>query len=304
MSTAVFSILIGRVSTEDHDRVIECLEALAVQVSPPPYEVVIVDRRQDEISVQIAERFPDVRLIACPATMALPEMRALAFANCSGDYIIVTEDHCVPSNLWLAKFAEAVAQAPKSAAAFGGTVENGVADTALDWATFLCEYSGSIGPRPNGTSRDVPGMNVAYKRAALEAIDPALLKKGFWETTVHPQMEKNGQTLYSSNDILLYHCKKFSLGLFCRQRYVYSRYYAGIRYAPEDKGKRAMSAVLTLVLPPLLLWRMSRNVFSKRRLVKEFIIASPYLALFSVIWAAGEIAGYIGGPGNALLEIE
>jgi hypothetical protein len=49
---------------------------------------------------------------------------------------------------------------------------------------------------------------------------------------------------------------------------------------------------------------MTRSVLAKRRLRSELAAASPYLALFTIIWAAGEILGYLAGPGEALAEIE
>src|SRR5262249_7664678 len=45
-----FSILIGRVSTEDSDRVLELLDALRQQEGSPAYEVIVADRRLDRIT--------------------------------------------------------------------------------------------------------------------------------------------------------------------------------------------------------------------------------------------------------------
>lgn len=303
MDDVEFSILVGRVSTEDSRRILETLAALKAQAADASYEVVIADRLHDDVTDRLACKYPEVVLIRCAPGTELPGMRTDALARARGRFVIVTEDHCVPAPGWLAAFRGAFESAPVGTLAVGGCVENGVCETALDWATFLCEYAGALAPVQEGPSADLPGMNVAYRREAFEGIDPALLRKGFWETTLHPVLRERGQ-LVSTNAVRLHHCKKFSLGLFCRQRYVYSRYYAGIRFAPEARAMRAAAALATLALPPVLLWRIARSVRAKRRLGREFAAASPYLALFATIWAAGEIAGYIGGPGDALAEIE
>ena len=303
MDDVEFSILIGRVSTEDSRRILETLTALEAQAADASYEVVIADRLHDDVTERLACEHPEVVLIRCTPGTELPGMRTDALARARGRFVIVTEDHCVPAPGWLAAIRGAFESAPDGTLAVGGCVENGVGETALDWATFLCEYAGALAPVPEGPAADLPGMNVAYRREAFEGIDPALLRKGFWETTLHPVLRERGQ-LVSTNAIRLNHCKKFSLGLFCRQRYVYSRYYAGIRFAPEARAMRAAAALATLALPPVLLWRMARSLRAKRRLGRESATAMPYLALFATIWAAGEIAGYIGGPGNALAEIE
>lgn len=299
-----FSILIGRVSTEDSTRILEALDALRAQDGDCSYEVVVADRLQDEVTSIIKRDYPEVSLIDTAPEATLPAMRTQALGAAGGRWVIVTEDHCVPSKNWLQQFSIALETAPDSVAAVGGCVENGVDDTALDWATFLCEYSGSVAPVPDGIADGVPGMNVAYRRRAFEDVDENVLRKGFWETTLHPVLLDRNQQFFSSNEIVLNHCKKFSLGLFCRQRYVYSRYYAGIRFARTDIARRGAAAVMSLALPPLLLWRMRGNVTRKNRLQPEFRQAFPYLFLFTLIWATGEIVGYLGGPGRALAEIE
>jgi hypothetical protein len=302
----MFSVIVGRVSTEDRDRILELLRALRDQPGAPHHEIIIADRLQDEVSERIRTEFPEVHLFSCPAGTSLPELRTLALDRTRGDYLVVTEDHCVPAKDWLSAIASAFEAAPPTTAAVGGVVENGVCDSGLDWATFLCEYSAFMGPIVNGpaAAAAVPGMNVAYRRAAIDSADRELLRGGFWETTLHPLLAKKGMGFYLSDAITLRHKKKFSFQLFVAQRFVYSRYYAGIRFFPGQSAKRASMAALSLALPLLLLYRMARNVTSKGRLRPELVRALPYLTLFALIWAAGEAVGYLFGPGDALSKIE
>lgn len=292
------SVLIGLVSTEDGDRILETLAALKGEAEP--CEVVLADRRQDEVSRRIAERYPDVRMVPCAKETTLPEMRALALDASSGDIVAVTEDHCVPGERWVAEILSAFEST--GAVAVGGNVDNGVCDTGFDWATFLCEYSFFYPPVQEGETDVLPGMNVAYRRDALLAVPRERLTMGFWETTAHPLLRQRGRFV-SRNTIRMHHCKKFSLGLFLRQRYVYSRYYAGIRFDSKDIGRRIVAALLSLALPPLLLWRML-TAASGKGLRGEFVRALPALTLFVIVWAWGEMVGYAAGPGRALAEIE
>ena len=299
-----FSVLIGLVSTEDGSRILETLQALRGQEGAHAYEVIIGDRRNDEISRNIEKNFPEVRLIPCPAHASLPELRTAALDRARGQYVIVTEDHCVPSGNWLDCMAQAFRTAPPGTAAVGGCVENGVHDTALDWATFFCEYSYFLAPVTEGTCAVLPGMNVAYDRAIFQHLDRSLLTSGFWETTVHPVLLRAGKTLFSTNSIKLFHCKKFSFGLFARQRFIYSRYYAGLRYGRGQSARRAVAFLATPILPVLLFYRMFRQISAKNRLRSELMAAFPMLAVFVLIWAWGEMAGYVLGAGNAMARIE
>lgn len=295
------SVLIGRVSTEDTDRILETLSSLANKQGETACEVIIADRLQDAVSTEIARVYPQVRILSCPPGTSLPEMRALALDASSGDIVAVTEDHCVPCEGWLEEIEAGLAD--PMVVAVGGSVENGVTETGFDWATFLCEYSYFSPPVVEGPATVLPGMNVAYRRSALLRAPRERLLAGFWETTVHGLLLETGGQFISRNAMKMYHCKKFSFRLFSRQRYVYSRYYAGNRFKVNQVPHRIAASAASLLLPPLLLWRMSRAA-SRKKLGGEFSRAFPSLAALVLIWASGEIVGYLAGPGDALAEIE
>jgi hypothetical protein len=292
------------VSTEDSARILETLNALRAQEGALAYEIIIADRLHDSITERIRADYPEAQILPCAPETPLPEMRALALEEARGDFVVVTEDHCVPPPNWLASIYEAFQIAPAGTAAVGGAIENGVCGRALDWATFLCEYSAFVAPVRNGPTTSLPGMNIAYRRSCVSALDPAVLRRGFWETTVHPLFLEKGCVLYSSDAIRIVHKKKFSFSLFAHQRFLYSRYYAGLRLTQKQVAARALMCFLTLTLPPLLLFRITRNVFGKKQLLAELARALPSLTVFVLIWAAGEMVGYAAGPGDALSRIE
>ena len=297
------SVALGRVSTEDADRVIETIEALDPRVSGEKCEIVIADRLHDELTRRIRRDYAHVRLIDCPAEMSLPEMRTLAFEASTAPIVAVTEDHCVPAPGWAKTVMRAFDQAGPDLVAVGGSVVNGVTDRGLDWATYLCEYSFFSPPVAEGESAILPGMNVAYRRSALESVPRDLLTSGFWETTVHPVLLGKGGRFLSLNELVMLHKKRFSWGLFASQRFIYSRYYAGRRFGGAALPKRAAASLASLALPPLLL---ARAVQAARRkgLGREMWRAAPHLLAFYCIWAVGESVGALRGPGKALAMIE
>lgn len=299
-----FSIIIGLVSTEDGGRILETIEALGCQEGGHTYEIIIADRVHTDMSDLIRNHYPKITLLSCPAIMSLPMLRTLALDKAKGDFVIVIEDHNVPSENWLTSFFDAFQKAPPDTVAIGGCVENGVTETPLDWATFLCEYSFFLAPVQEGESKVIPGMNVCYKHDVLDGLDRSLLTSGFWETTVHPVLLQNKKKLYSTNDIKLFHSKEFSFTLFAKQRFIYSRYYAGIRFKKNDYLHRMSACVSTIFLPALLLFRMFKQIRLKGRFFKEFKSSFPILFVFTVIWALGEMQGYLFGPGDALGRIE
>jgi hypothetical protein len=207
--TPLFSVLIGRASTVDNRGIIETLGALRSQEGAPTYEVIIADRRLDDVTNLICAEYPEARILPCGAGTSLPEMRTLAFESSRGDFIVITEDHCVPPKNWLASILDAFKVAPERTVAVGDAVENGVCDTVLDWATFLFEYSAFVPPIPSGPTLGLPGMNVAYRRSRIAELDRSILLRGFWETTVHPLLSQKGFILYLNNEIRILHKKNF-----------------------------------------------------------------------------------------------
>jgi hypothetical protein len=297
------AVVLGRVSTEDIDRVIETIEALDPAVSGEQCEIVIADRLQDRLTDRIRRGYPRVKLIDCPAKMALPEMRTLAFEASTAPIVAVTEDHCVPTSGWAKTIAAAFEESGPELVAVGGSVVNGVTDTGLDWATYLCEYSFFSPPVAQGESGVLPGMNVAYRRSALEKLPRELLTSGFWETTVHPVLLQEGGRFLSLNELVMLHKKRFSWGLFASQRFIYSRYFGGLRYRDAALPVRLVASAATLALPPLLLARAIKAARAKS-LGRQMWRASPYLVPLYVIWAVGESVGALRGPGKALAMIE
>lgn len=299
-----YSVIIGKVSTQDKQRLLDSLTAIQQQRGDFSYEIIVAERHSDDISQKIQQLFPEVKLLTCNPGTTLPELRTQALHRASGSILIVTEDHCIPADNWFTKIAETFERAPANTVAVGGPIDNGLPLSRLDWATFLCEYSYFLSPMPEGVTSVLAGGNIAYRREALDDIDEATLVAGFWETHLHPLLLERGYRLLSSNTIVVSHKKKFSLKLFAVQRFFYSRYYAGTRFGPGQSAKRLLAACMCPLLPPLVLYRIMRNVRTKRRVFREFVLALPYLLLFTVVWAIGEFWGYLFGAGTALATIE
>ena len=122
--------------------------------------------------------------------------------------------------------------------------------------------------------------------------------------SVHPELLRRELVFYSTNRIVIYHSKSFSFRLFAYQRFLYSMYFAGIRFGREQYLWRLAASALSLLLPAVLLYRIAKKVWTKDRFKMQLISALPTLAVFVVIWSFGEMVGYLAGAGNALSRIE
>jgi len=274
-----------------------CLDALAARC--PGAEVVVADWTDEATRAEVRERWPHVKLLSFDDPMAIPELRAAGVFASTSPVVALIEDHCLVTPAWDARLLAGHADGHE---VVGGPIRNVATDRIRDWAAFFCEYSAVMEPMPSGLVPGLPGMNVSYGPKAREAIDD-LLRAGRWENWLHPRLQQRGFELWCEPDAVVEHDKGFDLGEFFSQRYHYSRSYAGMRN-PELGGKRVLYALGTPLLLPLLYWRMGRNVFGRKRLRKEFALASPLVLAYVTVWAFGEAVGYLFGGGRSLLRVQ
>ena len=283
----------------------DCLASLEHQRENPDSEVIVVDVLGEETASLVREKFPWVKLLSFDERLSIPELRAIGLDHSSGDIVAIIEDHCVMEEHWCERIVEAHRLHPECIAV-GGAVENGSPERLVDWAVFFCEYSYYMLPLPRGVVAGIPGNNVSYKRRAFEGLDDPeeTLKQGFWETTLHGKLQAIGEKFLLEPDILVYHKKYFGIRYFISQRYHYSRYYAGMIHGRASLPKRVFRGVASLAIPPLIIGRIVSHVVHKRRHLGKLILAAPLLALFTTVWAVGESAGCLLGPGQSLRKIE
>jgi hypothetical protein len=116
-------------------------------------------------------------------------------------------------------------------------------------------------------------------------------------------MRQDGVPLVCRPNILVGHKKHYTIREYLTQRYYYARSYAGARVSGAPLAKRLAYGAAAFALPPLLMARTVSRVLSKRRHRGELVRSLPLLTLFVCSWSAGEIAGYVAGPGDSLARV-
>ena len=77
-----------------------------------------------------------------------------------------------------------------------------------------------------------------------------------------------------------------------------------LRFSQALAAARWATCGMNLVLPELFLARALRNVMGKKHFLRQFAWTLPYMTIFALIGACGELVEYLCGPGNALARIE
>ncbi len=277
----------------------DCLASFERQRGSVSYEVIVADRCNRGCR-EAVRRHPRARLIEVNRPDAtVPELRAAAIREARGALIAITEDHCVAPEDWLDATVRAHDERRRIV---GGPIENLATGRLVDRAAFLFEYSGFTPPLAPGQG-PVPGNNTSYDRALLPLIDD-LLDAGVWEEEFNARLAAHGFDSYVEPAAFMLHKKSFRLGEFIAQRYFYARSFAGLRVRHASPPRRLLYAGFAVsLLPPLLLGRITRNVWIKGRRRREFVLSLPLLTTFALTTGWGEFIGYLLGPGDSLGKV-
>jgi hypothetical protein len=133
---------------------------------------------------------------------------------------------------------------------------------------------------------------------------PQEIKTGYWEYFLHEELRRNGvRILFIPSAIVRKNIESGFL-YFLKQRFYYSRSFAGMRRERATALQRLIYAAIAPGLPVLMTIRIAKPIFQKRRFRKEFLLSLPLLGAFMVSYAAGEFVGYLFGRGESLLKVE
>jgi hypothetical protein len=281
-------------SVTGDDSLVGCLSALRTVAAKTPLQIIVADRCGDHLRSALAARFPDVEILAAATGTSIPELRAMAFDRARGAAVAVIEDHVIVPPDWGRDLLAALADGPE---VVGGSVYNGATSTILDRAAFLCEYAPVLMPLPRGPAERIAGNNVVYRRAVLDRYRGAAA--GQWEDVLHASMRQDGVRIECRPEISVEHRQRMRIGDYMAQRFLYSRSYAGARAVAAGRLRRVMMAVRSVALPPVLLARIGRHAVRARH-THDYVSGFPLLIVFTTVWAAGEVVGWLRGTGDAL----
>jgi GT2 family glycosyltransferase len=278
----------------------DCLASLVKQRGDLEVEIVVVDSTDEKTRSHITSTFPTVKLIELEGRPGIPEMRSIGMRAAEGEYLVITEDHCIAPENWL----EEINRAHNAGyAVVGGGVENGSCMRLVDWAVFLCEYSSFMPPIEAGEVEFVAGNNVSYSRAVISQVDEDV-RNDFWEYFLQTELKRKGVKFLSVPAVEIIHKKEFGFFYFLAQRFHYSRSFAAMRRKRSTVSRQFIYLAYMPVSVFHLTWRIITNVRQKRKYRKELFLSFPFLAMFMCSYAFGELVGQLFGSGDSLAKVE
>ena len=260
----------------------------------------MVDGNGRGLPEDLTDSYPQVtRLVREGASVFY--LRAVGIAAASGDIIAITEDHCRVAPDWCEEIIRAHEEHPE-AAAIGGAVENAATSSLIDWANFALVFSPFMPPIRNGESEVIAlQANISYKR---RVIPDDMGKLGMMEMLFNRALRERGEKLVADGRILVHHDQSHDWAGTFASHFHNGRSIAGFRLQQMGGLDRLARIGSTVIIPPFLLYRTLRNVHGKGRLDDGILASVPLIVPLVFCHAAGELIGYIKGPGNSPQHID
>jgi hypothetical protein len=225
------------------------------------------------------------------------QLRHAGYREARGEIVAVTEDHCAARPDTCEAILRAHAEHPE-AIAIGGATENGTTRHLVDWAVFIVVQGPFVAPLANGPAERVAGAaNVSYKRRALERF-PDHGPLGAIELFDTASVRHPGETLINDDRIRTTHHQSMGLAGTTSIEFHNGRTIAGFRRRTFARG----DLLRVLASPALPIYRSIRSVriaFGKNIPRATIVRAIPLIVLLEYAHGAGELLGYLAGPGDS-----
>lgn len=271
------------------------LSALRNQAGADSVEVIVADGSGDMAVDYARLQGEGVVTLRFAQGTPLPVLWGAGIHASHGALIAILDDCSVPDRQWVSSI---LAAHESSDLVIGGAVEPSPQRSLVDWAAYFCEYGQFMLPLSGGVVSELPGNNIAFKRAALGR-GAAFVEPEFWKTYWCRTLQHEGVQLRSTPAMRVYDRKSYRLVPFLIRRYHHGRCFAGMRRTQLSPVMRGLYTVGTPVLPCLFLWRIAGPIMQKRRYLSEFMLSLPISILAVVSWSWGECCGYLAGPGRS-----
>ena len=269
----------------------QCLMSLKGQTAKIASEVIVISN----FSVSPVEFGSRIKFLELPETATVPELRSRGIGLSRGKIVALLEDHCILDSKWCQEIRKAHESAD---VAIGGPVENASMDHALDWAVYLYDYGKYMLPSEQGAVGALSGLNVSYKRAAMDEISD-IYQDGFFETIVNDELKRRGYFLRLWPQAIVYHNKSYELKRAAEHSFHLARSYAARRVFKVSRLTHMLFALFSLLLPVLLPARIVSTTFKKGRNIAPLLRSFPFIVLLMFIWSYGEFCGYLFGEGKS-----
>jgi hypothetical protein len=262
-----------------------CLEPLIPQALAHGGRILVVDGSGEPAP---APR-PPIDWVSVPGDGVFA-LRRRGMQLASSPLVAVIEDHCVPAADWWEAVVRAHAELP-CALAIGGRAENGSAATAVERASFMMSLLPCI-----------PQLDRSHAAGHLSISCTSFRRRDDWELDVAGMPRVGHTDIAKDARIVVTHVQPGSWWQLAALQFHNGRAMSG------ERSVWALRDWLRLVGAGMMAWprtlRQVRACAVKGVPFRELGACAPAFLWLFYAKAAGEVAGYLAGPGNSANRLQ
>lgn len=272
------------------------LAALILRTIEKPEQIVIVnggDERSDKI-VKHYKSKTDIRIkLVKTSNKNLAASRNIGLAHCDCEIVAMTDDDAEVFPDWVTKM-KLVHEENSMAGCVGGMVIG--ADSNNNLLSRIADITTFSSPSKKGLVRNLPGVNVSYKRSVLEIIGPQdeVLFRGE-DVDFNWRVKKSGFDVFYDPSIKVLHHHRPTISGMVSQFFYYGRAYYLVRKKWADlyclyphkitslrELIKLLNFIFNIIYIPILLAVKLADFWDK-------IIAIPIIFFTEIAWKIGII---------------
>jgi len=291
------SVVVASFSSVDHLE--RCLSS--IQMNLQQAEIIVSTCFSAEDVQNLQQKF-DVHFVFNPDEQDLDSirlretrvfrLRSSGVKAVTGDIVMLLEDHCEVSSTWSQAMLGSLVD---KHSIVGGPISNGATSSLFHWALYWSEYAAMMPPFPNDNVQYLSAVNSAYYRTALDACKQKW-QDGFYDNEVHDALIAQGGKLCLAADAIVYTRLPFTFSQAFVHLYTGGQRYGGYRGGKHWNVQRILRIFLTLLVPAVLLARISILVRKRQpKRLLTFILTTPILYVLLTAWGGGEFVGTLRG---------
>ena len=275
------------------------LTAIAAQTIAAQIEVLVAstDDDFDTAEQRLVSRLQSLRVFRQDGIANVDHAAARLLLLAQAPIVASIEDHAYPDPDWAENL---LAQYDETCVSVGSAMLNANPNAALSWSNMLIAYGQWTEATPAGDIAWVALHNGTYRRSALEPFGDDLWRLFNRESEVLVRMRDAGGTFRFAPNARIRHLNPSKLAATAKLRFDAGRLTAANRWRDEGWGwpKRLFYAALGPLIPFVRYRKMRGELFGKRPDVTE-AKHGPALLIGLIFDGAGQIAGFLAGPGGA-----
>jgi GT2 family glycosyltransferase len=259
--------------------------------------VIVVDDGSTDSTLAVCEtvqeELPNLKYISISVNCGLGHARNVGVKVASGDYILFTDDDCIPQKDWIERLSAVLYQEPIAAGAVA-------TDASNYWKLChnIAEFHAFMPSRKPGPIDFIAGANMGFRRSTLEELNgfKAVRKHGEDMELILRARASGYQVFFSPEAVVIHDPQRTSPRSIFRYSYAHASESILLRNLYRELLRTPFilsSPALILAASPLIALKVTADIYLRNSNIPLAIQTMPIVFALKLTWCWGATWGLL-----------